>query len=141
MVTGKKETLKESMDKRRDLAISADNLEIAEWIWEKITEKFESFLTLVLPSLKYISISVTENELGLKIDVSSASRSGETENKELSESIILSEEMIDNLDQIMNLVMGIAKANGISGGYCDPDDDPYYNEDDVWIFMWHNSKR
>ena len=65
----------------------------------------------------------------------------QTENKELSESITLSEEMIDNLDQIMNLVMGIAKVNGISGGYSDPDDDPYYNEDDVWIFMWYNSKK
>ena len=136
--------LKEQLDNRRDKAVAADIIEIAEYIWQKITEKFNSFSKFELERIAHISVGISEVEEDLVIDVFAKDLLTESEEKQekLSEVLKLSKSKMDSIDKIMQIVMGIAKQNHIESWYDDGDDSGFESGDDeeVWGFVWYNNK-
>ena len=54
MATERNKTLREIIDSKLSMSKSMDNLEVARWIWKKISEKFNYFSGIELERIDYI---------------------------------------------------------------------------------------
>lgn len=138
--------LNDVLNERRDDAVAADGLEIAEWLWSKIRSKYESFSKFELARMKHINVGFFEDahNLYLKVHFTDALTGDDEEAKKMAEVIRLSELAMESIDNIMQIVMSLAKANDIESWNDDKEDSDCDfgtgEGDQLWGFLWYNSK-
>lgn len=136
-------SVNEILNRKRNLAQSADDLEVADAIWQKIVEKFYSFSGLELERLSYVSVvlSQVKNGLSLEVIANDATRYKIDNKTKLSEKIVLSDKKMERIKEIMKIVENVAKQHGITPWKNDGKDDGIERGDNVvtYGFVWYNS--
>ncbi len=136
-------SVNEILNRKRNLAQSADDLEVADAIWQKIVEKFYSFSGLELERLSYVSVvlSQVKNGLSLEVIANDATRYKIDNKTKLSEKIVLSDKKMERIKEIMQIVENVAKQHGITPWKNDGKDDGIERGDNVvtYGFVWYNS--
>lgn len=136
-------SVNEILNRKRNLAQSADDLEVADAIWQKIVEKFYSFSGLELERLSYVSVvlSQVKNGLSLEVIANDATRYKIDNKTKLSEKIVLSDKKMERIKEIMKIVENVAKQHGIGPWNNDGQDDGIERGDNVvtYGFVWYNS--
>lgn len=139
MATERNKTLREIIDSKLSMSKSMDNLEVARWIWKKISEKFNYFSGIELERIDYISVEITKHANGISmiVKIKDAETQSEIRAKRLTEVFLMSQEKLRNIDEIMIYVRGITKENGLEA-YAYSDDIENYIEEKYWWVMWIN---
>lgn len=139
MATERNKTLREIIDSKLSMSKSMDNLEVARWIWKKITEKFKYFSGIELERIDYISVEITKhvNGISMVVKIKDAETQSEIRVKRLTEVFLVSQEKLKNIDEIMIYVRGMTKENGLEA-YAYSDDIENYIEEKYWWVMWIN---
>ena len=139
MATERNKTLREIIDSKLSMSKSMDNLEVARWIWKKITEKFKYFSGIELERIDYISVEITKhvNGISMVVKIKDAETQSEIRVKRLTEVFFVSQEKLRNIDEIMIYVRGMTKENGLEA-YAYSDDIENYIEEKYWWVMWIN---
>ena len=131
------------LNRKRDLAQVADDLEVADIIWQKIVEKFYSFSGLELERLSYVSVVLSQMKNGLSLEViaNDATRYKIDNKTKLSEKIILSDKKLERIKSIMSIVVNVAKQHGIMPWNNDGKDVGLERGDNIvtYGFVWQNS--
>lgn len=139
MATERNKTLREIIDSKLSMSKSMDNLEVARWIWKKISEKFNYFSGIELERIDYISVEITKHANGISmiVKIKDAETQSEIREKRLTEVFLMSQEKLRNIDEIMIYVRGMTKENGLEA-YAYSDDIENYIEEKYWWVMWIN---
>ena len=139
MATERNKTLREIIDSKLSMAKFMDNLEVARWIWKKISEKFNYFSGIELERIDYISVEITKHANGISmiVKIKDAETQSEIRVKRLTEVFLMSQEKLRNIDEIMIYVRGMTKENGLEA-YAYSDDIENYIEEKYWWVMWIN---
>lgn len=139
MATERNKTLREIIDSKLSMSKSMDNLEVARWIWKKISEKFNYFSGIELERIDYISVEITKHANGISmiVKIKDAETQSEIRVKRLTEVFLMSQEKLRNIDEIMIYVRGMTKENGLEA-YAYSDDIENYIEEKYWWVMWIN---
>ena len=139
MATERNKTLREIIDSKLSMSKSMDNLEVARWIWKKISEKFNYFSGIELERIDYISVEITKHANGISmiVKIKDAETQSEIRAKRLTEVFLMSQEKLRNIDEIMIYVRGMTKENGLEA-YAYSDDIENYIEEKYWWVMWIN---
>lgn len=139
MATERNKTLREIIDSKLSMSKSMDNLEVARWIWKKISEKFNYFSGIELERIDYISVEITKHANGISmiVKIKDAETQSEIRVKRLTEVFLMSQEKLRNIDEIMIYVRGMTKENGLEA-YAYSDDIESYIEEKYWWVMWIN---
>ena len=139
MATEQSKTLREIIDSKLSMAKSMDNLEVARWIWKRISEKFKYFSGIELERIDYISVEITKHANGISmiVKIKDAETQSKIRVKRLTEVFLMSQEKLRNIDEIMIYVRGMTKENGLEA-YAYSDDIENYIEEKYWWVMWIN---
>lgn len=140
MATYRKLTIRKILDSRRDKGKNLSNLEVAEWIWSIIEKKLYSFSCVELEQIQYISIEVIEhiNGMSIHVNIKDGITKSEVKVKRLSEAFLMSAKKLQNIDEIMTFVRGLAKQNGLEA-WDYTEDIPVIGDEKYWWVMWINS--
>lgn len=142
MATERKQPLRFILDSRRDKGKSLDNFDVAKWLWQKVEEKFNYFSGIELEQIEYICIEFVEhiNGLSITVKIKDAITKSDTKIKILTEALLVSAEKLQNIDEIMTFVRGMAKQNQLEFyDYTENDDILVLGEEKYWWVMWINS--